>query len=73
MTKEEINMALIAPGYLFLALCIGYAIAVLNRSMSGRSGSEEVRTYLRSPSLRFARGDGREQAPQVEEGNALGV
>jgi hypothetical protein len=39
-------MALLVPGCIFLALCIGYAIAMLNRSLRGSPGAGEVRARI---------------------------
>jgi hypothetical protein len=46
MTHGERNMVLIVPGCIFFALCVGYAIAVLNRDMSGNSGAGDVRARI---------------------------
>jgi hypothetical protein len=42
----QLNIALLAPGSIFLALCIGYAITVLNKGMRRNPGAGEVQARI---------------------------
>ena len=46
MIQGELNMAFLAPGCIFLALSIGYDMAVLQRRLRGSSGSGDVRARI---------------------------